>query len=289
MALRLRRLPGIRTLLLATYLAVLLLPVAGIGILRLYESALIRQTEAELLAQAAVLSAAYRSAWLERAPPGALLAMPKSELPWSGSPSYGATDQWRPLLPQLDLAEATILPPAPDPTPAVREAEAIGRQIAPPLTAVTNDGADDAGRHRIIDPWGVIVSTADDVKLGRPCREEVNKPEGAPAARCGSGSWRRPTAGSRSAATPASASLSLCLRPTATCWAPCWCRARRATSCDFLQQALCAARRPSSGRRRRGARLFAGHTVVRLTRQLAAMARRVAGGEIHAVSRLRRR
>ena len=40
------RLPGIRTLLLTTYLAVLLLPVAGIGILRLYESALLRQTGA---------------------------------------------------------------------------------------------------------------------------------------------------------------------------------------------------------------------------------------------------
>ena len=56
MALRFRRLPRIRTLLFATYMAVLLLPVAGIGMLRLYESALIRQTEAELLAQAAVLA-----------------------------------------------------------------------------------------------------------------------------------------------------------------------------------------------------------------------------------------
>ena len=45
--LRSRRLPRIRTLLLATYLTVLLLPVAGIGMLRLYESALLRQTEAD--------------------------------------------------------------------------------------------------------------------------------------------------------------------------------------------------------------------------------------------------
>src|SRR5690242_21711648 len=85
----LRRLPGIRTLLLATYLAVLLLPVAGIGILRLYESALLRQTEAELMAQAAVLSASYRAAWLERAPAGALAAMPKAELQWAGTAQYG--------------------------------------------------------------------------------------------------------------------------------------------------------------------------------------------------------
>ena len=71
-----RRLPGVRTLLLATYLAVLLLPVGGIAFLRLYESALIRQTEAELLAQAAVLSAAYRAAWLDRASHEALAVDP---------------------------------------------------------------------------------------------------------------------------------------------------------------------------------------------------------------------
>src|ERR1051325_9183163 len=83
MAVAFRRLPRIRTLLLATYLTVLLLPVAGIGILRLYESALLRQTEAELLAQAAVLAAAYRTAWLQNAPTGALAAMPKPQLHWA--------------------------------------------------------------------------------------------------------------------------------------------------------------------------------------------------------------
>src|SRR5262245_57363417 len=105
MAVHLRRLPRIRTLLLATYLAVLLLPVAGIGILRLYESALIRQTESELLAQAAVMAAAYRAAWLERAPAGALAAMPKAELGWKGGVATGATEPWTPLQPQLDLAD----------------------------------------------------------------------------------------------------------------------------------------------------------------------------------------
>ena len=86
----------------------LLLPVAGIGILRLYESALLRQTEAELMAQAAVLSAAYRTTWLERAPPGALERMPTVALQWSATADYGGT--WIPLLPQLDLADSPILP-----------------------------------------------------------------------------------------------------------------------------------------------------------------------------------
>src|SRR4051794_10757962 len=82
-----RRLPGIRTLLIATYLAVLLLPVGGIGFLRLYESALIRQTESELLAQAAVLSAAYRVAWLERATSADLAAMPRATVEWGTAPA----------------------------------------------------------------------------------------------------------------------------------------------------------------------------------------------------------
>src|SRR4029453_14986369 len=63
-----------------------LLPVGGIGFLRLYESALIRQTEAELLAQAAVLSAAYRAAWLERASPEALAALPAGMSDWGLGP-----------------------------------------------------------------------------------------------------------------------------------------------------------------------------------------------------------
>src|SRR5947209_835313 len=139
MARRPRRLPGIRSLLLATYLAVLLLPVAGIGILRLYESALIRQTEAELLAQAAVLSAAYRTAWLEHAPAGALAAMPKAELQWGPLPQAGATERWTPLLPQLDLAEGPILPRAPDAAPAKQPADATAREIAPSLTPVIKE------------------------------------------------------------------------------------------------------------------------------------------------------
>src|SRR6185436_6355482 len=121
------RLPGIRSLLLATYFVVLLLPVAGIGILRLYESALIRQTEAELMAQAAVLAAVYRTDWLENAAPDALAAMPKVELQWSGTADYGGRI---PLLPQLDLAEAPILAKPADAVAPVRPAEPVAVEIA---------------------------------------------------------------------------------------------------------------------------------------------------------------
>ena len=54
--------PQLRTVLLVVNLVILLLPLAGIWILRLYESELIRQTESELIAQGVIVSAAYRDA-----------------------------------------------------------------------------------------------------------------------------------------------------------------------------------------------------------------------------------
>ena len=50
----------LRTVLVGLSLIVMILPLAGIQILRLYESALIRQTESELLAQGAFVTAVYR-------------------------------------------------------------------------------------------------------------------------------------------------------------------------------------------------------------------------------------
>src|ERR1700733_161065 len=72
----------LRTLLLLINLLILALPLAGIWFLRLYESALIRQTESELVAQAAVLAGAYdaeRGRVLSAGParsPGLLVAHP---------------------------------------------------------------------------------------------------------------------------------------------------------------------------------------------------------------------
>ena len=54
----------LRTLLLLINLLILILPLAGIWFLRLYESALIRQTESELVAQAAVIVGAFKSSRL---------------------------------------------------------------------------------------------------------------------------------------------------------------------------------------------------------------------------------
>jgi signal transduction histidine kinase len=67
----------LRTLLFLTLLLVAALPGIGAVFLRVYENTLVQQTEAELIAQGAVLAGAYRAAWPERftdPPPGPLRA-----------------------------------------------------------------------------------------------------------------------------------------------------------------------------------------------------------------------
>ncbi|HEY5713070.1 MAG TPA: sensor histidine kinase, partial [Allosphingosinicella sp.] len=53
----------LRTILFATLVFVAALPGFGAVFLRVYENTLVQQTEAELIAQGAVLASAYRSFW----------------------------------------------------------------------------------------------------------------------------------------------------------------------------------------------------------------------------------
>ncbi|CAN5184667.1 ATP-binding protein [soil metagenome] len=287
------RLPGIRTLLLATYFAVLLLPVAGIGILRLYESALLRQTEAELMAQAAVLSAAYRAAWLERAPPDALPAMPKVELQWS-TKDYGG--RWTPLLPQLDLADAPILPRPANAVPPAQPADPVARAAGKSLAPIVNEAQRmTLAGIRILDAKGVVVAATQDEEVGRSlaAQDEVaHALRGAPKA-----------ALRERDVDPADYSVISISRNTAL---------RVFVAVPILAEqhvlgAVLVSRTPRNIVQtlysKRYALLelaviliatvvalawFTGLAVVRPTRQLASMARRVARGEIRAVEPLSR-
>ena len=288
------RLPGIRTLLLATYLAVLFLPVAGIGILRLYESALIRQTEAELMAQAAVLSAASRAAWLERAPAGALDRMPKIQLQWSGTAQYGGG--WIPLLPQLDLADAPILPRPADAVPPAGPVDPVAADAARSLRPVVQEARRmTLAGMRILDAGGVVVAATSDEDLGRSlaAQDEVaHALRGAPKA-----------ALRERDVDPADYSLVSISRNTAL-------RVFVAVPIladDHVLGAILVSRTPRNIVQtlysKRYALLelalvliaavvalafFTGQTVIRPTRQLAAMARRVARGETRAIEPLDR-
>jgi hypothetical protein len=107
-------------LLLGLNLLVLLLPLAGIGLLRLYESALVRQTESELIAQGAVLAASFRAL----ADPVAEAAQPLPSRPLDLPPAPSTGDaRWQPRPPRLDLMVDAVAPPAPDPQAATAPAD----------------------------------------------------------------------------------------------------------------------------------------------------------------------
>jgi signal transduction histidine kinase len=288
-----RRLPRIRTLLFATYLAVLLLPVAGVGVLRLYESALLRQTEAELLAQAAVLSAAYRSNWLERAPPGALAKMPRATLSWATQPAPSSSERWIVLLPQLDFADAKILPRAPEAMATGRPPEPVAAQVAKSLAPVVGEVRKmTLAAIRVVDAAGVVVaSTGTDLDRSLAKQEEVaHALQGAPMAVIRE---RLPQS-----ADPGWEAISRNTDVRVFVAVP-------AIEDGHVLGVVLVSRTPRNivqtlyGKRYALLGLaailvvsvlalawFAGYTIVRPTRQLAAMAQRVASGEVRAVEPL---
>jgi hypothetical protein len=177
MRLKLRRPPRLATLLLLSNMAVLALPISGLWALRLYESALVRQTESELIAQAAVVAGAFREE-LRRDTPNAAPSIPGA--PFPPSPATLSLAQ----RPGLDLADDPVLPPPPDPVPAGPadpQALAIGQVLAPVLRdaqAVT------LAALRVTDAHGIVVaSTGGDLGLSLAGWQEVAKVlAGAPIA-----------------------------------------------------------------------------------------------------------
>lgn len=168
------RRPRIGTVLLLFHLIVLALPLSGIWVLRLYESALLRQTEAELIAQGAVVAAAFRTEWRAAGGGGDELG-PSVEARWARPPA----DQgpWQPRFASLDLADDPIMP---EPsaamaaaTPAGPAARAAGERITTMLRdaqRVTLAGV------RVVDRNGVVVATTRE-ELGQSlaAQEEVGR------------------------------------------------------------------------------------------------------------------
>ena len=159
------RRPRLRTLLLLSNVVVLALPLTGFWALRLYESALVRQTEAELRAQAAVLAGAWRAA----------RGIAAESLAEGLTPRALEMARGR----GLDLAHDPVLPLAPNPRPGpppLPEAAMAATRLLPVLRdtqAVT------LAALRLLDAQGVVVaSTGTDTGLSLAGLEEVEAARG---------------------------------------------------------------------------------------------------------------
>lgn len=151
------RKPRILTVLLAANLLLLAAPLGGLWLLRLYESALVRQTETELVAQAAVIAAAYRAAW------------------WGGRAPAATGSGWAPRPATLDLARDAVLPPPPAPRPAPVSSDPRAALAGAALGSVLADAqrVTLAGM-RVLDRQGVVVATSrEEIGLSLAAQEEV--------------------------------------------------------------------------------------------------------------------
>ncbi|HEY0916216.1 MAG TPA: HAMP domain-containing sensor histidine kinase [Solimonas sp.] len=184
----------LRSILLLTNLVILALPLGGIIWLRLYESALIRQTESELIAQAAFIAASYRATAERLTAPDSgdpiaanraledygyvLVAMPKGRDP---------NEHWRPRAPVLDLAEDRVLPTAPPPEAGADNADPLAWRIGQELNPILQQAQRTTlAGIAVVDYRGVVVaSTRDrdesDLGLSLMNHEEVRRALGGEA------------------------------------------------------------------------------------------------------------
>ena len=157
--------PRLRTVLLLVNLMILVLPIAGIVALRLYENELVRSTETELIAQGVILSVAFKENLLplltdDNPEYGELAKDYGIPLSPENMSFFHSSKPYSPIIPKLDLFDDTLYPPALPATPPKYPPNPLaiiaGEKIIPLLLA--------AKRHnlcgiRVMDYNGVVVAT----------------------------------------------------------------------------------------------------------------------------------
>lgn len=170
--------PRLRSILILINLVILVLPLGGIGVLRIYESALVRQTESELIAQGVIIAAAYRASFNRvsvKARPRALreYGLPRTAPDHPLKPG----EPWRPRQVQLDLASDPVHPPPPDSVPAEEPADAYARNAGAEIASIIREAqfVTLAGI-RVVNAQGVIVaSTGEDRGRSLAHQEEIQR------------------------------------------------------------------------------------------------------------------
>ncbi|MER9654365.1 HAMP domain-containing histidine kinase [Mesorhizobium sp. M0152] len=160
--------PRLATVVVAILVMVMALPLVGLFFFRLYENQLIRQTEAELIAQGAAIAAIYARDVRDAGIPPEKLGVPMPQ----ANPSRSATPDYRPIEPRLDLASDTVLPTRPAAMAAIPDPPfaAIGARLSGILDATQKTTL--AG-FRLLDPTGVVIAGRGEVGQSLGEVEEV--------------------------------------------------------------------------------------------------------------------
>ncbi|MBN9459499.1 MAG: HAMP domain-containing histidine kinase [Bosea sp.] len=163
--------PSLSLIVIMMLTAVLTLPLVSLFFFRIYENQLVHQTEAELIAQSAALSAVIESDLDGHLPPDTALG--------ARPPAVAPAEQpgpFTPILPSLDLARGDLLGRRPDAMPALQPANPVfklaGERLFPLLErtqSITLTG------FRLLDPDGVVIAGRAEVGLSLAHIEEVRE------------------------------------------------------------------------------------------------------------------
>lgn len=175
--------PRLRTILLIINLGILLLPLGGIGVLRLYEGELVRRTESELISQGSLVGAVYREELLRQfsshddAGPAALPGQYGLPVTFQPVPSHDPAEKYHPIIPKLDIAKEKIRPPALKGAAPDRPADPFAAQACQVVTSILRSSKDATlVGIRVVDSSGTVVATTgDELGLSLANREEVQR------------------------------------------------------------------------------------------------------------------
>lgn len=152
--------PSVGTILVMSNLMILVLPLASLLFFRVYENLLIKETEGELIAQAAVLDASFRQAVRSRIKDYATYGVPVERIK-TGDALNGP---YTPVRPQISLNSNAVLPRRPDPVPSATAPGADMLSIGRTITEAFSDAqrVTLAGM-RLLDHTGSIIGGRGDL------------------------------------------------------------------------------------------------------------------------------
>lgn len=162
----------LRTILLAVSLVVLVIPLGGIYVFRFYEGELVKQTEVELIAQAALIAAVYTREV-------------ETLLKLNGTmPEYGSKvavapakeEYYRPVKPQLALSSYRIRSRPADAAATEKQADKIAQEAGARLTPVLLDAQrTNLAGIRLLDWQGIVTGGREDIGKSLAHMSEVQQ------------------------------------------------------------------------------------------------------------------
>ncbi len=160
--------PSLGLIIFSVLAVVAVLPLIALGVFRLFDNELVRQTERELIAQSAVFSAIVAMELEARAPHEPIAGFPVP--PGQIDPD----ERFRPVRPKLDFTRNVLLPPRPDALPAETAQRRTYREIGLRVTEIADrtQSITLAG-FRILDPTGRVFAGGGELGLSLAHVDEV--------------------------------------------------------------------------------------------------------------------